>query len=48
MVWHEKVMFGMYVIVWHFFAFFDGIGMKKCCLSFIKTSGPVTAVGLEF
>jgi len=28
-VWHEKMVFGMYVIVWHFLACFDGVGMKK-------------------
>jgi len=30
-VWHEKMVFGMYVRVWHFLAFFDGVGMKKHC-----------------
>jgi len=33
-VWHEKMVFGMYVIVWHFLAFFDGVGMKRHCLAF--------------
>jgi len=46
-VWHEKLVFGMYVIVWHFLAFFDGAGMKKHCSAFFKTSGSVIAVGLE-
>ena len=32
-VWHEKMVFGMYVIVWHFLAFSDGVGMKKHCLA---------------
>jgi len=27
-VWHEKMVFGIYVIVWHFLAFFDGVDMK--------------------
>ena len=46
-VWHEKMVFGMYVKVWHFLAFFDGVGMKKHCLAFFKTSGSATSVGLE-
>ena len=33
-VWHEKKVFGIYVIVWQFFGFFDGVGMKKHCLAF--------------
>jgi len=39
--------------VWHvrhslpFLAVFDGVGMKKHCLAFFKTSGSVSAVGLE-
>jgi len=41
------MVFGMYVIVWHFLAFFDGVGMKKHCLGFFETSGSVTSVGLE-
>jgi len=36
----------MYVIVWHFRGFFDGVGIKKHSLAFFKTSGSVTAVGL--
>jgi len=27
-VWHEKMVFGIYVIFWHFLAFFDGVGMR--------------------
>jgi len=30
-----------------FLAFFDGVGMTKHCLAFFKTSGSVSAVGLE-
>jgi len=26
----------MYVIIWHIFGFFDGVGMKKHCLAFLK------------
>jgi len=48
LVWHEKMMFGMYVIVWQFWAFFEGVGMKKPCMAFFKTFGSFTAVGLEF
>jgi len=46
-VWHEKMVFGMYVIVWHFFGLFSSCWHKKPCLALIKTSGSVTAVGLE-
>jgi len=46
-VWHEKMVFGMYVIVWHFFGLFDGVGMKKHCLTFFKTSGSISAIDLE-
>ena len=45
MVWHEKMVFGMYVMVWHFLAFLDGAGMKKQIVW--QTSGSVSAVGLE-
>jgi len=44
-VWHEKMVFGMYVIVWHFLVFFDGVGMKKHVWHFIETSRSVAAVG---
>jgi len=43
-----KKLFGMYVIVWHFLAFFDGVGIKNVVSHFFKTSGSVTAVGFEF
>jgi len=33
------MVFGMYVIVCHFLAFFEGVGMKKHGLAFFKTSG---------
>jgi len=46
-VWHEKMEFGMYIIVWHFLAFFDGVGMKNDCLAVFKTPGSVTAVNVE-
>jgi len=45
--WHDKVLFGMYVIVLHFLGLFDGVGMKKHCLAFFETSGSAAAVGLE-
>jgi len=32
-VWLEKMVFGVYVIFGHFLAFFDGVGMKKDCLT---------------
>jgi len=41
-VWHEKMMFGMFVIVWRFLDFFHGVGMKKCCLAFFETFGLVS------
>jgi len=41
------MVFGMYVIVWHFFGLFYGAGMKKHCLACFETSGSVTAVGLQ-
>ena len=37
----------MHVIVWQLFGLFDGVGMKKHCLTFFDTSGSVTAVGLK-
>jgi len=43
-VWHEKMFFWH---VRHALAIFDGVGMKKQCLAFFKTSVSVTAVGLE-
>jgi len=46
-VCHEKIVYGMYVIVWHFLAIFDSVGMKKHYSAFFKTSGLVIAVGLE-
>jgi len=36
LVWHEKMVYAMYVIVGHFLPFFDGVGMKKHCLAFLK------------
>ena len=30
-VWHGKIVFGMYVKVLQFLTFFDGVGMKKHC-----------------
>jgi len=35
-VWHEYMVFGMFFIVWYFLAFFDGVGMEKHCLAFLK------------
>jgi len=46
-VWHEQMVFGMYVIVWIFFGLFYGVGMKTHCLALLKTSGSVAAAGLE-
>jgi len=43
----ERMMFGMCVIVWHFLAIFDGVGMEKTFLVFFETSSSGTAVGLE-
>jgi len=46
-VWHEKMVFGMCVIVWHLFGLFHGADMETHCLAFFKTSGSVITVGLE-
>ena len=46
-VWHNKMVLGMYVIVRQFLAFSDDVGMKKHCLAFFRTSSSFTAVGLN-
>jgi len=41
---HEKVVFSMYVIVWHFFG---GVGVKNIVWHFSKPLAQLTSVGLE-
>jgi len=44
-IWHEKMVFGMYVMVWHFCT--DGVGIKNVVWHFFETSGSVAVVDLE-
>jgi len=33
-VWHEKMLFGMYVITWRVLGFFNGVGRKSAVWHF--------------
>jgi len=43
--WHEKILFGTYVIASHDFGHFNSVGRKRRCLAFFES---LSAVSLNF
>ena len=47
-VWHEKMLFGMYVIVWHFLAFLMVLAWKNINWPFLKLLAQLTVGPLSY